>query len=200
MYLEIDKMKEVLVYFSRKIDNLYFTKALKLYYYLDFISVLERGKPVSCDTYYKLPYGPIPQSVKDQLSLLRTEAISSERELFENGESNVFASIFDGIVELKKDIATGGFMVKPTDKLDDKYEHLSEYEKQLLDDLITQFKDISVKDIVNKTHEEHPFLQTSSNNVIDYKLAFHLNREDILPNRSYKYNVEVSQMQYYEGV
>lgn len=195
MYLELEKIKQATAYFAQKVPNLYFTKYLKLMYYFDFISVLERGRPVTNDTYYHLPFGPVPTVIKDQLALLRDEIRTGEQNLLsENGGTTDLRSFFSDVVTLTE--ASTGSILEDKKSITD-FSSLSEYEVTLLNDIIEQFKDISVKDIVDKTHREIPYLQTPSNNIIDYKLAFYLERDEILPKRKHPLNLEVSQMEFY---
>jgi uncharacterized phage-associated protein len=74
---------------------------------------------------------------------------------------------------------------------------LSEYEKGLLDDIVTDLGSKSATDLVTKTHLEPPYTQTTMGSVIDYKLAFYLDRAAILPSRTAPYSVEVSQAEYF---
>jgi len=194
--VELEKIKQSTLYLSTKMVGLYFTKYLKLVYYLDFISVLETGKPVTNDTYYRLPLGPVPTFIKDQMNLLRIAGQTQEKELFSSDDDNLFRSIFEGIIDFKPD--NSGFVISPAKGLVVSDDCLSDYEKKLLEDIIKQFDKMTAKDIVAQTHQEAPYLRTSPNNVIDYKLAFYLNRELILPGRTYPLNVEVSQMEYSE--
>lgn len=194
MYIELEKIKQTASYLADNIPKLYFTKFLKLLFYFDFISVLERGVPVTNDTYYHLPYGPVPTVIKDQLSLLRNEN-KEEEELISNDDSykDSRISIFQDVLKLE---ASGkGFILKNIGAINLSY--LSEYEKGLLDDIILEFKTKTTKEIVDQTHKEVPYVQTPANNIIDYKLAFYLNRETILPKRSYPLNIEVSQAEYF---
>lgn len=192
MNLEIEKIKQSALYLTEKVDNLYFTKFLKLMYYFDFISVLERGKSVTGDVYYHLPYGPVPSFVKDQVELLKKENKDAMSNLL--GE-DAGISIFENYVVLSGEDRKN--VLKKNEGVESRFEYLSDYEKNLLDDIIAQFKETPVKEIVDKTHSEPPYLQTEQNNVIDYRLAFQLNRNAILPSRLYEFNPEVSQMEFY---
>ncbi|MCK5320564.1 SocA family protein [Candidatus Parcubacteria bacterium] len=194
MFLELEKIKQSSQYFAKNIPSLYFTKFLKLLYYFDFLSVLERGKPVTNDTYYHLPYGPVPTVIKDQLTMLREENKNIEQELT-NKEEGELKSIFLNILKLEKEGEDKWIILK--DGEDIGVDYLSKYEKGLLDDIITAFKDTSTADLVAKTHQEIPYLQTPSNNIIDYKLAFYLKRDEILPSRTYPLNPEISQAEYF---
>lgn len=198
MFLEIEKIKQASAYLAEKIPNLYTTKFLKLFYYFDFISVLERGTPVSNDTYYHLPYGPIPSFIKDQLYLLKEdrENINSLIMNSDQGEDKTtFQSVLLDVVEMKSD--NGKCVITKKDAYEGTLNYLSDYEHDLLDDLIKEFKETATKDIVLKTHNEVPYEQTPESNVIDYKLAFHLDITKILPERDYHFDIELSQAEFF---
>lgn len=190
--LDIEKIKQIATYFAEKIPNLYKTKFLKLMYYFDFISVLERGTPVSNDNYYHLTYGPIPSFIKDQVDILVSGNISENIE----GDNYDIKSIFSDVLETQE-IAGSGTILKVKSSVSSMdYNYISEYEKGLLDDIVNEFKDKSTKSIIAKTHTEAPYQQTPENNVIDYRLAFYLDRPSILPRRSFVFNVDVSQAEF----
>ena len=194
MFLEIEKIKQASVYLANRIPDLYTTKFLKLFYYFDFISVLERGTPVSNDVYYHLPYGPIPSFIKDQLSLLKEDwqAINS---LLMDDEYKLQSVLSDDIEMENKD--GNKYVVKVKDEHEETLSYLSSYEQDLLDDLIEEFKDTRTKIMVDKTHNEVPYEQTPENNIIDYKLAFHLDITEILPRRNYHSDIELSQAEFF---
>lgn len=190
--IEIEKIRQIAIYLADKIDDLYFTKFLKLVYYLDFISVQETGAPVTNDSYFALPYGPVPSYIKEGVDLLDQETRKQEVALlidpsFGESEYGNLKSIFDGFIKLEKN---GGTILKPAKPFEENV--LSEYEKKLLDDIINEFKDVSVKDIVDKTHKESPYIQTPLNGRIDYRMAFQLDIKTILPKRNFSYDKEIS--------
>lgn len=192
MPIELDKIRNIAIYLADGIPNLYFTKFLKLLYYLDFISVQEVGSPVTNDTYFALPYGPIPTFIKDNVDLLDASNRQSEANLLKDPSVamdiyNNTKSIFDGYITLRNN---GGTILKRSKAFD--VNALSAYEKTLLDDIINQFKNSSVKDIVAKTHSEAPYAQTALNNVIDYRMAFLLNIKEILPERNFAFDKDIS--------
>jgi hypothetical protein len=194
MSLELEKIKQIASYLAEKMDNLYFTKFLKLLYYLDFISILERGTAVTNDTYFHLPYGPVPAVIKEQLALLRSNNKKEEESISSDATyTDSRISIFEDVLNLKH--LGDGFVLKNKKPADISY--LSEYEKGLLDNIIDEFKDKTTKEIVDKTHTEVPYIQTPADNVIAYKLAFYLDRDKILPKRSYAFNPEISQSEFF---
>lgn len=195
MRIEIEKIIAATEFLSKEIPNLYFTKYLKLMYYFDFISVLETGRSATKETYYRLPYGPVPSFTKDQVKLLDEKVKDFEFQVFgEEGSSIVANSIFDNVVALEE--FGSGKILKAVNGNGDYNSYLSDYEKGLLSDIVKEFKDTSVKEIVEKTHSEPPFQRTNENNIVDYRLAFFLDRTKILPERDYNFNTDISLMEF----
>jgi uncharacterized phage-associated protein len=198
MNIDIEKVKNIALYLSTKAPQLFCTKFLKLLYYFDFIAVQETGKPVTNDVYFHLPYGPIPSFIKDHVDLLDPARKKSEKEIFLepslSDKSYETQSIFEGILELKE--MGGGKIIKQVDGKVPDLDQLSGYEKGLLDDLINDLGALSVKDIVEKTHKEAPYVQTVSRNVISYEMAFQLDIKTILSNRNFIFDKELSLARY----
>ena len=166
MNLEIEKIKSSASYLVKNIGDLYVTKFLKLMYYLDFISVLETGHPVTNDTYYHLPYGPVPTFIKDNVSSLKDNIKREQEEIIKDDSGADFEqmTIFRDIFDLKENNGTYKISVKNEPNTT----HLSPYEIGLLDDIVKEFKTISSRQLVDKTHAEAPYMQTSMLDVIDY--------------------------------
>jgi uncharacterized phage-associated protein len=195
MNIEIGKIQQMAIYLAEKIPNLYFTKFLKLVYYLDFISVQEVGSSVTNDTYFALPYGPVPSFVKENIDLLDNETRDLEANLLADptisttDEYAKIKSVFDGYITLEKN---GGTILKPAEGVNFTVGVLSKYEQDLLDELVLVYKETTVRDIVDQTHKEPPYTQTALTGTIDYRMAFQLNIKEILPDRSFKFDKEIS--------
>lgn len=152
------------MYFSDNVEKPYVTKILKMFYYLDFISFAERGSSVTNDIYYKLPYGPIPTFIKNEIDTL---LITQEKSQLKN----------DFILEK----AEFGNLIKSKDrrkKARDQY--YSQYEKELMGLIIEKIGKKTTRQIVKKTHKEPPYLWTEENGIINYKLASFLNGRQVL--------------------
>jgi uncharacterized phage-associated protein len=198
MRLELDKIKNATLYLAENVDHLYVTKYLKLMYYIDFISVLERGVPVTRDTYYHLPYGPVPTFIKDQVDMLVPEVKKAEEEIY--GQEFRVAenrSIFEDSIRIIPGESGFGKELCPKEGVSFRNEYLSQYEVELIGDIVECLGKKSVKAIVEQTHSETPYQQTVANNIIDYRLAFYLDRNKILPNRKYEFNKDLSQVEYF---
>lgn len=192
MDIEIEKIRQIAIYLANKMPDLYFTKFLKLVYYLDFISVQEVGASVTRDNYFALPYGPVPSFIKENIDLLDQETREKEVGLLADpsqpiAEYENVKSIFDGYIVLDNN---NGTILKPAIAFTEGI--LSEYEKNLLNEIADEFSATTVKDIVEKTHREPPYTQTPPNSSIDYRMAFQLDIKSILPARTFVADKEIS--------
>lgn len=170
--INIEKIKTISSFLAENVNDLYVTKLMKLFYYIDFISYAERGAPVTNDTYYKLPYGPVPSFIKNEIDNLM---------LLSTPNSESFKSQLSGSVKLEAKEAgkTKGYVIKPVAQTYDK-ESLSSYEWKLLERVFNKFKNKSAKELTEQTHKEAPYLQTPDNSPIDYSLAEELDVAKIL--------------------
>lgn len=167
--INIDKIKTIICYLSEKIDKLYITKLMKLFYYIDFISYAERNSSITDDIYYKLPYGPIPSFIKSEIDNLVLQPI------IKGG----IKSQFSDCIKLEEDKDKNGKMVKSIRK-GYGVKNLSEYELGLINEIIKKIGKKTAKTLTDKTHREKPYLLTSENAVISYDLAKTLGGRSVL--------------------
>jgi len=166
--IDIGKVKIIIAYLADKIDKLYVTKLMKLLYYIDFISYAEtKGSSVTNDIYYKLPYGPVPSFVKNEIDNLEEPVMESE-----------IKGQFADIIRLDNSKDKNGKVVVGKKKYDLK--KLSQYEKDLIDEVIKKLGKKTASFLTSKTHREKPYLLTNNNSVIDYELAYRLGGRDVL--------------------
>ncbi len=173
MKIEFEKVGNIASYFADNTNGLYVTKLLKLFYYLDFISYKMRGASITNDVYFKLPYGPVPSAIKNEIDILSVENILGTD----------FKSQLSSYIKLESDADGNGKRVVATNK-NYNLKKLSQSELNLTKAIAKAFKDTKAKVLSNQTHKEKPWLSTSDNSVIDYVLAEELNIEKILPNFS----------------
>jgi len=166
--INVDKIKVIISYLADKVDKLYVTKLMKLFYYIDFISYAERKSSITNDVYYKLPYGPIPSFIKSEIDNL----------IGSFSEEDIKSQLFD-IIELKENENRYGKIVVSKNKRYNLKE-LSEYEIGLIDEIINKLGDKTARFLTNKTHKEQPYLLTSKNSIISYGLAEKLGDRKVL--------------------
>ena len=172
--LNWERINALAVKFVRAFEDqgkpLYITKLLKLFFYFDFISYKQRGKPFTGDYYFKLPYGPVPSVIKDQLDLLKKENDENE-ELQEFELQSAFAKYLEAV----KDERSKGYVLKVRQDVDipekkfDKY--FSERDTALFADMVERFRDKNVKEVVDMTHQEVPYTKAVDMTPITYLLA-----------------------------
>src|SRR5471030_2768319 len=61
-----DKMKQVVLYFLERINNVHLgrSKLMKLLYFVDFDHYEKHGEAITSAIYRKLPHGPVPTKVE----------------------------------------------------------------------------------------------------------------------------------------
>jgi len=177
VYMKIDFEKVAIIasYFAENTKELYVTKLLKLFYYLDFISYRTRGASVTNDVYFKMPYGPVPSTIKNSIDLLSVENILGKE----------FKSQLSPYIALERDADGNGTRIISKGK-EYNLRKLSNSEIELVKCIAETFKDTKSKTLSNQTHREKPWLSTSDFSVIDYGLADGLDVSKILPTYSGK--------------
>jgi len=173
MKVDFEKVAVATSYFAENTNELYVTKLLKLFYYLDFISFKLRGASVTNDIYLKMPYGPVPSAIKNSIDLLSAENVLGED----------IKSQLSPYVRLEKDTNGNGARVISREK---KYNlrKLSTFELDLVKSIAETFKNTRSKKLSDQTHREKPWLSTSDFSVIDYGFAESLDVQKILPSFS----------------
>jgi len=174
MTVDLKKVGIIASYLSENTDNLYVTKLLKLLYYIDFCAYKLRGAAVTNDTYYRLPYGPVPTVVKNEIDLLKSRILGKEIE-----------SQLKKYIELASDTKGLGDLIVSKKKVNiDK--DLSENEALLVKQIAKKFKSTSASKLSEQTHEEKPWKLTPANSPISYDLSKYLEIKDIIG--TFKFN------------
>ena len=145
--LSLDVVVDMIRYFanSSKVTNLFLVKLMKLLWYADALSFKCRGHSISGLVYRALPMGAVPiayESIVD-LSMVRCEEID----------------MGDGT----------GYHFLPTENKD--YPHLSQEDKEILNEVIRQFGKCSKSRIVEAMHQEDAYTNTAPNEIIQFNYA-----------------------------
>jgi uncharacterized phage-associated protein len=193
--MDISRAQQAALYFATNANDLYLVKLMKLFYYLDFISVRETGKSVTNDVYFHLPYGPIPSFIKDNIDSLDSNVKKEEAKMLDPNQAGTplwlqISSVFDGILELHTQ-GKGKIASSVKGQVFDGNK-ISEYEKGLLADIVKDLGKKTVQEIVTMTHAEPPYAQTSPSQVIPYDLAFQHDVGKILPSRVVSFDKEIA--------
>ncbi len=169
--INVNKINDILGFFSDNVSDLTVTKIMKLFYYVDFVSFAEKNTSVTNDVYYKLPYGPIPSFIKNEINTLTFKTMLGA----EAGDLQISKNFG---VEQKKIGKYDAYVVKNNGKKSS-LENLSGYEVELIKRILNKFGKKTAKELTDRTHKEKPYLLTNENSIIDYKLASFLNTSSI---------------------
>lgn len=145
--------KNAVLYFIKYCNNKYLgaTKLNKLLYYLDFISYRDQGKSFTGDAYIHDQYGPVPASIGEVLTTLKSDgAIDASAVSYKDGEKIQFEI---------KDVA----------QFDEKV--FSKEQKELLKSISDEFGSWPTEKIVAQTHLEAPWFYSKPYEVVDYEYA-----------------------------
>jgi len=140
---QIDKVGNSIIYLSEKIGELSKTKALKLIYILDELSIKKSGIPFFNLKYKVWKFGPVSEEIFIDLS--------SETTLLKN--------------YIKRTSEEGVTVIKPIVEFND--DEFSDNDIDLLNFVIEQFGDKTAKDLVYYTHRKNsPWHNTAKENSV----------------------------------
>jgi uncharacterized phage-associated protein len=128
---QIDKIGYTIVYLSLEIQPIYKTKLLKLLYLLDETSIKETGIPFLNLEYDVWQFGPVDRNIFEDLS----------------DSPKIFANFIQVVSE-----DNGKRIVPICDFKDDEF---SDYEIELLERFVKEFKYSSSDDLVKLTHAKN---------------------------------------------
>ncbi len=140
-----DKFLAVIKYTIDIIKNLTKTKLAKLLWYIDFKSFKESNEAVIGLTYIHNFYGAYPVGFNDKLS---NNNIKIEGRYYSGTDEPIYY-----IKSCKSKI------------------ELNEFEKRIVDIVISKFKDFNSKELVEYMHKEDAYLKTKQNEIIKYDFA-----------------------------
>lgn len=148
---QIEKVKNIILFFTNNCGGVFETKLNKLLFYSDFLSFKERGIGLSGLSYKAIAFGPVPQrysTVYDNVGGTDAEIIT-----FSNGNAG------------KRIIAKETF--DPT--------FFSEYELNVLERVYERFKDCNAGDISTISHQEDAWIENNqAMNLIRYDYGIKL--------------------------
>lgn len=148
--LDIDKIVDMVSYFAIFVPNLYKVKLMKLLWYADMLAFQKNGEAMSGLVYLHEPLGALPHGHEEILAL---------------SEINVVEKFFD----------YDKFAICITSNKSLKDLNLTCEEKNILDIVISKFKNFSSTNISEYMHKESAYTNTSKNQIISYNYANELN-------------------------
>lgn len=145
MKLNLDKVIEVMRYLanSDNVDNLYKVKMMKLLWFVDALSYKRRDVSVTGLAYTALPMGAVPVAHKSIIELR-------------------------GVVYKEVDFgdAVGYKFIKVSDV---EYDHLTEEDRRIIDDVICICGKDTREQIVQRMHKEKAYTNTNQGDIISYQ-------------------------------
>lgn len=145
------KFQELMLWLAGKVPRLDRLKATKLLYLIDRHCLLETGKPVLGDIYYRMNLGPVPSAAYDRLKKIRASNASYFlREVAEGANPYpIFAPI------------------KPHDE-----SVFSLAEIEAINSIINRFGTTSPTVLSEITHQHRAWTESDDGSPIDYRLFF----------------------------
>lgn len=148
--LDIDKIVDMISYFAIFVPNLYKVKLMKLLWYADMLAFQKNGEAISGLVYLHEPLGALPHGHAEILALSEINVVE---EYFNSDKIGIRITSNKLLEEIK----------------------LTGEEKNILDVVISKFKNFSSPNISEYMHKESAYRNTSKNQIISYNYANELN-------------------------
>jgi uncharacterized phage-associated protein len=141
--INLEKVANTLIFLTERIGETYLTKAIKLLYIIDELSVKETGVPFTWLEYKAWEMGPVPERVYDEL-----------RYKIHNGSSDSSFSKFINVKKVENPVISefDSFLISPIASFTD--DEFSDYDLQLLERVIEKYGSYSGKDLIRILHQE----------------------------------------------
>ncbi len=163
---DLDKLIASIAYFaSEKIEDLSKLKICKLLYYADKEHLIKYGRPIIGDTYYHLDNGPVPSKSLD----IMNEVISRDKVYLKSGEMSN-QDKFNEFLKVDKYPFSKHPVFQLRKKLD--FGCFSDSEIEVLQSILPKYGPLTPGELIERTHKEAPWCQSSPNSEIDYRLFF----------------------------
>ena len=144
--LDINKIKNMLIYFAKNVKNLFEVKLMKLFWYADALAYLETGKAITGLVYNHQKFGALPIGYE---TFIRFETVQQEAKQI-------------------KDYISIEFKPKKGYEFDDSL--FSNNEIAILEKIVNRFKDCTGTQISNIMHKESAYKLSKDREVIDFTL------------------------------
>ncbi len=143
--LDIEKLANVIGYFSHFANNLYKVKLMKLLWYADALHLKRYGRSMTGLVYKHMPYGALPIAYDEIIYLPTVKVV----------EEIIYEDISYRIVP-NKEVNLSDFTLE---------------ELGVLEKVATTFRDYKSKDIVEYMHSEKAYIETEEYQIIPFGLA-----------------------------
>ena len=148
--LEIDKLKNILAYITKKMKEVKKVVLMKLLWYIDSLSFKNTNKSITGLVYVHMPFGALPIASDEllKLSSIKVEKKYNDEEFLE---------------------------YKITNNPEFKIIGLSKREKEIIDLVIDKFKDYKSREISEYMHREKAYMETNPDEIISFEYSKELN-------------------------
>ncbi len=149
---DLNKLKQMLVYFSEKSDGEFETKLNKLVFYADFLHCKRHAKSISGTVYAHANWGPVPNNYKFILLAAESEGLIKGEEV---NYKDYTGTLYKNSVTTNKSVFTPE-------------------ELKTMDDVFEFFKGMNSGAIAEYSHKEKAYIETGSGEPISYKYCMTL--------------------------
>jgi uncharacterized phage-associated protein len=139
-----DKIGNLLNYLSSRIPNLSLTKALKLLYLIDENSYQRSGAPITWLEYKAWEMGPVAEELYNELKF--------DQSLVQNGQVLNFENYIQTNKKVTEDSKT---QITILPKGSYNLSSFSEFENELMDNIIDRFGSFTANQLIRLLHEEN---------------------------------------------
>jgi len=150
---DLEKLKNMILYFIKRLDGVLSVKLNKLLWYCDFLHFKETSVSITGAQYVRFPLGPVPEKY-----YLITDVMQDEKLL---DMSEVEVQTKEGIEMGNKFTA----LVEPDESL------FSEKEKEVMNFIADTFRNDSSTSIKEKSHRETAYKKSKDRDIISYEYA-----------------------------
>jgi len=150
---DLEKLKNMILYFSKRLDGVLKTKLNKLLWYCDFLHFKQTSVSITGAQYVRLPLGPVPDNYELIFANMIHEGLLSESEIpYQTKDGEKFGEEYTALVE-------------PDESL------FSEKEIQVMDFIVDTFREDTSTSIKEKAHKEAAYKKYEDRDIISYKYA-----------------------------
>ncbi|RLC19241.1 MAG: hypothetical protein DRI57_07435 [Deltaproteobacteria bacterium] len=148
-----DKTTEVIIWLANMKPGIDIYHVAKVLFYADKMHINKYGRPITGDTYIRMPYGPVPSGLRD---LITENSWLSPRQLNQIKNSLII------------DKSDNHYKLAATREPDMNY--FSKSDIICLKDSLSEYGEMSSDELYNSTHSEKCYYETAPDEKIDYAL------------------------------
>jgi len=146
---KIDKIVEALLYLAHKRPGADKYQVVKFFYLADREHLKRYGRPLTFDNYYALSYGPVASTALDLLN-------GAAPALFGAKEATLPFRTERGTVKTKSGKETETTFIREPSR-DVNVDLFSKSDLEVLDEIISKYKNASFDDLYNETHKHFAY-------------------------------------------